>query len=179
MHEIVHHGDMGPRSKRKKLLCSSDSSLLETPPTPKPASNAIDNVAVGEGLRSSDHVSSMQKLQNSCGRDGFALPIVSALRGEVFEKRARHRTKENRYEPKDRKKRKNTDAERRSRPKGQDSREGKTTARNSGEELMRNFSSAHIGLDRITVSTNRLLHLQLSGLLCDIGTSSQRDRVVQ
>jgi hypothetical protein len=74
---------------------------------------------------------------------------------ENFEKRARHKTREDRYEPK--KEEKNfdrKDGEKRPRTKRAKKGDGKRAARKAGEDLMNNFTSKSIGQERLTVSAN-------------------------
>ncbi|KUJ24030.1 uncharacterized protein LY89DRAFT_553327, partial [Mollisia scopiformis] len=68
-----------------------------------------------------------------------------------FERRARHKTREDKYEPrKVDKKVKKDGTERKPRKKIEKS-DRKKAARKSGEDLMNNFSSKSIGQDRLTI----------------------------
>ncbi|EHL02563.1 hypothetical protein M7I_1357 [Glarea lozoyensis 74030] len=95
----------------------------------------------------------------------------------MFEKRARHKTREDRYEPK---------AKKSKQDKGQEKDTKRTTSRRlkkrdknkpkkDGAELMRNFSSKSIGQDRLTFRPSYGLGLFNNGRSSDPTTSGVPD----
>ncbi|KAH8648968.1 hypothetical protein BGZ60DRAFT_341503, partial [Tricladium varicosporioides] len=64
----------------------------------------------------------------------------------VFEKRARHKTREDRYEPKEA-----TKKEGRHMSKWEKKSYRRRTAKKTGEDLMSNFTSKNIGQERLTI----------------------------
>jgi hypothetical protein len=79
---------------------------------------------------------------------------------ETFERRARHKTREDLYEPKKKVKKRSKDGEERSpRKKREKKGDRKKAAKKAGEGLMRNFSSKSIGQERLTVGVDRIIEL--------------------
>lgn len=77
----------------------------------------------------------------------------SSAHQEVFEKRARHKTREDRYEPKKEKKSfEGKDWEKRPRTKRAKKGDEKRAARKAGENLINNFTSKSIRQERLTVN---------------------------
>lgn len=71
---------------------------------------------------------------------------------EVFEKRARHKTREDRYEPKEANKKEGKNIEiKRSVSKREKKSDRRKAAKKAGEDLMNNFISKNIGQERLTV----------------------------
>jgi len=72
---------------------------------------------------------------------------------EVFEKRTRHKAREDLYEPIKKYKSSRKDSEEKSRRKKKEKKsDRRKAAKRAGEDLMHNFSSKSIGQDRLTVS---------------------------
>jgi hypothetical protein len=72
---------------------------------------------------------------------------------ETFEKRDRHKTRGDRYEPKERKQNSEkkgggTKPKKKKQKKGA----GKRTAKRAGEDIIQNFSSKSVSQDRLTAS---------------------------
>lgn len=94
---------------------------------------------------------------------------------ETFEKRARHKTREDRYEPKAKEdKTKKTGETKRTVTKSAKKKSNRKPKKD-GEELMRDFTSKSIGQDRLTVScfVQTFLHV-----LKDLDSTTVQLRVV-
>lgn len=104
-----------------------------------------------EGLREpSSHVHKRRKAEPS----NSVTSANSSAHHETFEKRARHKTREDRYEPKKGgRKFDKDDREKRPRKKREKKGDKKKTAKKAGEDLVNNFSSKSIAQERLTVST--------------------------
>jgi hypothetical protein len=83
--------------------------------------------------------------------------INSYSHHETFQKRDRHKTREDRYEPKKRKHRSGTHDEARKWKKKREKRGDKTKAsKKAAEDLMTNFSSKSVSQERLTVGNSSL-----------------------
>jgi hypothetical protein len=139
-----------PRKKRKHHT-SSDSSLLEAPV-------GVQQPLRGSGFKienpapepCSGHHRKKRKREASVS--GTSISSASSKpKQETFERRPRHKTREDRYEPKKAKKGAKDDEERRFKKKKEKKGDRKKAAKKAGEDLMRNFSSKRISQERLTV----------------------------
>jgi hypothetical protein len=77
----------------------------------------------------------------------------SHVRHETFKKRDRHKTREDRYEPKKKKHQsEKQDGERKWKKKREKKGDKKKAARKAGEDIMNNFSSKSVAQNRLTVN---------------------------
>lgn len=143
---------MRSRAKRRHNS-SSDSSLLEPAVTPKRPSWILEE-RNGKSQVSREETSfppsqKKRKVATSTVESSMS-PIIPQ---ETFEKRARHKTREDLYDPKRKRKRGNkNDEEKKLVTKRTKKGDGKKAAKKAGEDLMNNFTSKSIGQDRLTVS---------------------------
>ena len=158
-------------SKRKKAHDpSSDSSLLEAPIRLRSHQSKRDEPRAVTVKQPEDPSTPARKRQRIAPSDSGLSGHVSTPipPKETFEKRPRHKTREDKYEPKKKKEKKQKKASvdktsSRKREKKGDRKKG--AAKKAGDELIQNFSSNNISQDRLTVSTpafsvrNRLILL--------------------
>ena len=79
---------------------------------------------------------------------------ISQVAGRTFERRPRHKTREDKYEPKKKEKKRNEASVDKSSSRKREKKNGrKKAAKKPGDELIQNFSSNNISQDRLTVST--------------------------
>ena len=137
--------------KQRKRNSSSDSSLLEGGVPPKSETQIRDEAAAKyrKQGKSSSKLQRKQKVETP----DIQTAGQSRNRQETFEKRPRHKTREDLYEPKDRQKNSRSYDEEKQPKSGREKRGDKTRAtRKVGEDLIHNFSSENIAQDRLTVS---------------------------
>lgn len=150
-----------PSWRKRKHNTSSDSSLLEAPIGPKPKwqPRTISHLQTGYPAREEEPAQPRKKQKTKNSVSGTSASSVSLTpKKETFEKRARHKTREDRYEPKEKVKKCRNDEEcKRPRKKREKKGDRKRAAKKAGEDLMRNFSSKSIGQNRLTVSKNRFV----------------------
>lgn len=144
-------------SKRKKKHdLSSDSSLLEAPIRPRSHQSKRDEpraVAVKQSEVQSSPARKKQRIATSDSGLSGHLPIP-VLPKETFERRPRHKTREDKYEPKKKEKKRNEASVDKSSSRKREKKNGrKKAAKKPGDELIQNFSSNNISQDRLTVST--------------------------
>jgi hypothetical protein len=146
--------------RKRKHKSSSDSSLLEVSVGLKSQPLRRSNSESENRARKEEsaHPPKKQKLELSesgISTSSFASPTAKR---EVFEKRARHKTREDRYEPKKKVKRRQNDEEgNRPRKKREKKGDRKKAAKKAGEDLVRKFSSKSIGQERLTVSSFQIV----------------------
>lgn len=141
-----------PSRKKRKHHASSDSSLLEAPVGVLPQPLRGSDIKTENPTREpcSNHHRKKRKREASV----FGTSISSASpnpKQEIFERRPRHKTREDRYEPKKKAKKGSKDEERRLKKKKEKKGDRKKAAKKAGEDLMRNFSSKRISQERLTV----------------------------
>jgi len=156
-HALYDSTDMQIRSKAKrKYNPSSDSSLLEFAPRPKshPLVREEAKSTTSDRPREPSTYHCKRRSIGSSNPGMLSQPSApSSHHNETFKKRARHMTREDRYEPNKRgRKSGKADEGRRSRIKREKKGNRKKQAKKAGEELMKNFSSKSIGQNRLTVS---------------------------
>jgi hypothetical protein len=142
---------------RKRMLdSSSDCSFLECALALDPRPETLHKHNMVEGIEIQEESKTRRqrrKLERSVGLEGSVVSLSINQQVESFEKRRRHKTRENRYEPKktlvDPKSQVNR--ERQGQKKGKPKSRRKVP-RTAGEDLMHQFSSKSVGLDRLTVS---------------------------
>jgi hypothetical protein len=145
----------GRRKPKRRHNSSSDSSLLEAPVRPKSRPLSVEEKID----RSPETPQQAQQHQKKRKPEPVELdiPSLSSLPStpkETFEKRARHKTKEDRYDPKKkRSKSEKATEKKRSKPKKKGDR--KKAAKKAGEDLIRNFTSKNIGQERLTVRSSK------------------------
>lgn len=148
--------DQRLRSRRKRRRnSSSDSSLLEPVVTPKKTGRSPGERNRWSQIRREESSSPPDREK----RKAVTLIVDSStgpsIPQETFEKRARHRTREDLYDPKRKRKRADkNDEEEKPMTKRTKKGDGKKAAKRAGEDLMNNFTSNRIGQDRLTVSHN-------------------------
>jgi hypothetical protein len=165
--------DLYIRRKKLQHRSSSDSSLLEVTIKSKPQVLATKVSATRQHGSSSLRPPKRHRPEPS--ESGTSK--TSNGREETFEKRARYKTRQDRYEPKD-KTRKPVNPNGHSRGKSKREKRGdrKKAAKKAGEELIEKFSSKSIGKHRLTVRSTRRMMCKLLitdrfGLLMALGFS--------
>jgi hypothetical protein len=159
-HDIA---DTHMRSKLKRRHdSSSDSSLLEV--AIKPKLHPLGRERSEHNITEEQEAPSIQpkKKRKFVSSDSGAFDessVSSTPREGNFEKRARHKTREERYEPKEKKSRNSDRVGERKRSKTRREKRGdrKKRAKRAGEELMYNFSSNSIGQERLTVGNPMII----------------------
>jgi len=140
------------RKTKRKPNSSSDSSLLEAPPRPKPLPLLFkETIQKSPKFSQQAHQDHKKRKAETFEPDISSLSSLPSTRKETFEKRARHKTKEDRYEPKTKLSKSDKTTEKK-RSKSKNKGDRKRAAKKAGEDLIRNFSSKNIGQDRLTVS---------------------------
>jgi hypothetical protein len=158
-HEVTHDTGDYPevRRKRRRDSSSSDSSSSDSSLLEPAVKSKLDQVIRGqvkpdiseEQEKPSSHLQKKRKTEPS--DEGTSVQFSNPL--ETFEKRLRHKTRDDRYEPKEKKKKSEKPSEgKRSRTKREKKGDRKKAAKKAGEDLMRNFSSNRIAQERLTVS---------------------------
>jgi len=139
--------------KKRKHHTSSDSSLLEAPVgvPPQPLRGSDFKIENPAPEPCSGHHRKKRKREASVSGTSIS-SASSKQKKETFERRPRHKTREDRYEPKKKaKKGPKEDEERRLKKKKEKKGDRKKAAKKAGEDLMRNFSSKRISQERLTV----------------------------
>lgn len=154
--------DFGRRKSKRKRNSSTDSSLLEAPVRTKAQpliSKAYHDSP--ENPQKAAQVDEKRKFE-PVEKDVGSVSSEENRPEEIFEKRARHKTKEDRYEPK-KKRQKSEKPSEKKRPstKPEKKSDRRKAARKAGEDLIRNFSSKNIGQERLTVSSSQVRRVQL------------------
>jgi hypothetical protein len=151
--------DFPARGKRRHNS-SSDSSLLESPIRPKSQQlvrEVLRNAASNQQKNGSTPPRKKQRIAYSDSDISSPSSISSNAVHGSFEKEARRKTREDRYEPKKKDtKSKNTRGKKSSKKKREKKSDRKISGRKSGADLAHNFSSKSIGQDRLTVSIIRI-----------------------
>lgn len=134
------------------LEVSSESSFLERGHAPEAKTNTKKRRHADDSFdpETVSHHESNRKRKRSLTP---SVEVRSPSRDrpkETFERRARHKTKEDRYEPKSRTEKQGK--ERKSKPRTEKKGERRKASKKTGEDLMRNFESKYIGNDRLTAS---------------------------
>jgi hypothetical protein len=144
---------------RKHMLESSDCSFLERALASDPHPETLDTHNVVEGIKIQESKKRHQrrKLERSVSLEGSVVSLSINPHVEFFEKRRRHKTRQDRDEPK----RALVDPKSQVNRKKQREKKGKVKSRrkvprNTGEDLMHQFSSKSVGLDRLTVCALKL-----------------------
>ena len=140
-------------SKQKhRHRSSSDSSLLQ-PLTRIDSKSRKEESKLHPDPRER-FVSHPTKKRKAASSDSTSLAGSNA-RPEIFERRDRHKTREDRYEPKKKKhKSEKRDKERKPRKTREKKGDKKKAEKKAGEKLMHNFSSKKVSQDRLTVSNS-------------------------
>ncbi|KAK0119023.1 hypothetical protein ONS96_012092 [Cadophora gregata f. sp. sojae] len=159
------HGS-GPSKRRKGHDSSSDSSVLEVQVKSMSHQSTRDetqHVILNQSKMYSPPPRKKQRVASS----ESGLPSHSSTPNhpkETFEKRPRHKTREDIYEPKKKnKKRKRASGERSSRKKRERRGGSKNAANTAGDELIQNFRSKNISQDRLTIRPSNGLGLFNNG----------------
>lgn len=130
--------------RKRRRGSSSDSSLLESLRKQRPKAR---NSPVREDVQMD-----YQELSSS-ERPPTRRSVTRPIPREIYEKRPRHKTREDRYEPKSRSRTIVVDCEKgKLRPKRVKQGDRKKQAQQRGSDLVQNFSSKNIGSERLTVS---------------------------
>jgi hypothetical protein len=143
---------IAPRKKRPHNS-SSDSSLLEIAVRPKSAPLVREDTTAAGSKRRGERSKTYHKKRKTEPLE-MALSSGSENHQETFEKRARHKTRDNLYEPKEKKKQKRSEkiaSTKRSTSRREIKSDKRKAAKRAGENLMQNFSSKSIGQERLTV----------------------------
>ena len=149
--------DSGGRRKYKRIHnSSSDSSLLEYSAPPKPQ-RTVSEERKDKSLSRQEQKPQLHKKRKAepIEPDTASLSDQSSAPKETFEKRTRHKTKADRYEPK--KKRHTSEKaveEKRPTTKPEKRRGRKKAAKKAGEDFIRNFPSKSMDQERLTVSSS-------------------------
>jgi len=149
----TYEAPISPQRRKRKHHSSTDSSLLENRfiPTPRPpqrvpqiTTSKNQHAFSDSSRRSADDQSLSESLSSSSSSS-------SRHREEKFERRKRHKTREDKY---DLKKRGTESKGGKTRTKREKKGDRNRAAKKAGEDLMHKFSSKSIGQERLTVSTN-------------------------
>jgi hypothetical protein len=149
--------DTHTRSKLKRRHnSSSDSSLLEV--AIKPKLHPLGRERSEHDITDAPSIEPKKK-RKFVSSDSDQTSISSTPRDESFEKRARYKTREERYEPKEKKSRNSDHVSERKGSKRRRGKRGdrKKRAKRAGEELMYKFSSNRIGQERLTVGNPMII----------------------
>ncbi|PMD39816.1 hypothetical protein L207DRAFT_29117 [Hyaloscypha variabilis F] len=146
--------------RKRKHHTSSDSSLLEVPVKPNPPpvrGSALETKHLTRG-KAPDRPPKKLRMEASVS-EATTSSVVSNSKQETFEKRARYKTREDRYEPKKVKKRPKDGDEKKPRRY----KEKRGDRKKAGEDLMRNFTSKSISNERLTIRPSHGLGLFKNG----------------
>ncbi|CZT47451.1 uncharacterized protein RSE6_08013 [Rhynchosporium secalis] len=150
---------------KRKRHSSSDSSLLEVPVRPRSyQSNRVDPKLAS--LKPPEKRPTPPRKRQRVEASDSGVTNHSDVLGpakETFEKRARHKTREDRYEPKKKEAKSKRNDEKPSRKKREKRGDRKKIAKKSGEELIQNFSSKNISQDRLTIRPSHGLGIFSNG----------------
>lgn len=150
----INPGPTGHKRKRTRNS-STDSSILEAVPQPRNHSATKHNTkpdAVGDHNRGTT-AHKKQRISSKAPEASSYSSVAGIPRKETFERRARHKTREDRYDPnKKNKQKKGGEDDKRQKKKKETKSERRKANKRAGEDLMRNFSSKSIGQERLTVS---------------------------
>ncbi|KAE9381414.1 hypothetical protein N431DRAFT_551514 [Stipitochalara longipes BDJ] len=162
---IIGEGLGGESSRRKrKHHTSSDSSLLQAPIGPKLQPAQGSNFEEIHLAREEVSDRPQKKRRTEAPVSERTSSISSTPKQEIFERRARHKTREDRYEPKKKVKKRPKDVdEKQPRKKKEKRGDRKEAAKKAGEDLVRNFSSKSIGQERLTIRPSQGLGLFKNG----------------
>lgn len=145
-----------PPVKKRKRHSSSDSSILAVPIRSQPQVLGKEKGETNaQGKRYNLEGDSRQRQGPDSSGSSTSDPFAdeSPPPKETFERRARHKTREDKYEPKEGKQTAKRDVSpRKSRKKTEKKSNRKKVAKKSGADLMNDFSSKSIGQERLTVS---------------------------
>lgn len=144
-----------PSQRKRKHHTSSDSSLLEALVRPKPQPRRVSGLKTEPPARDEESDRPRKKRKTGVSSSGPSTASTASWspKKETFEKRVRHKTREERYEPKKKEKQRPKDGvEKRPRKKKEKKGDLKKAAKKAGEDLMQNFSSTSISQERLTVS---------------------------
>jgi hypothetical protein len=154
------HANAKDNPRKRWLKSSSDCSFLERalPSDPLSKNLEVDNVSKSiEQTKGSKTRRQRQKFERSNSLEGSFVPLSIKPQVESFEKRRRHKTREDRYGPKvalvDPKTQANWQKKSGRKEKSKSRRK---FPRSSSKKLMDQFSSKNVGHDRLTV---RMLNL--------------------
>jgi hypothetical protein len=145
----------GRRKPKRRHNSSSDSSLLEAPVRPKSRSllvKEVNNKSPETPQQGQKH--HKKRKAEPAELDISSLSSLPSTPKETFDKRPRHKTKEDRYEPKKKHAKSEKTAEKK-RSKLEKKGDRKNAAKKAGEDLIRNFTSKNIGQERLTVRGSR------------------------
>jgi hypothetical protein len=146
--------------RKRKHHTSSDSSLLEVPVKPNPPpvrGSALETKHLTRG-KARDRPPKKLRMEASVS-EATTSSVVSNSKQETFEKRARYKTREDRYESKKVKKRPKDGDEKKPRRYKEKRDDRKKAGKKAGEDLMQNFTSKSIGNERLTVSLIHILKM--------------------
>ena len=150
-----------PLRRKRKHHTSSDSSLLEVCVRPKldpPTGSDLESEHAAQ-REVSDRTRKRRRTEGFVSEAITSASISSTPKQETFEKRARHKTREDRYESKKTAGKRAEDGhDKKPRKKKEKRGDRKKAAKKAGEDLMRNFSSKSIGQERLTVSSARAVN---------------------
>lgn len=158
-HQQLEMEDVDKRGRRKyDLEVSSESSFLERGHAPltkadktrKEQASKEDDISEQEEVPRQEE---RRKRRRSPSPNTEVSPIKDNKREEIFEKRARHKTKEDRYDPKKRAEKEREKMEKKEK-KSKRAKKGdrRKESKMPGETLMKNFESKNLANDRLTVS---------------------------
>jgi hypothetical protein len=138
---------------------SSDSSLPEPHTRPK-SQQLVTEVSRRAAFDRQEDGSTPPRKKQRIATSDSGIPSPSSVSSNAvqqsFEKRARHKTLEDRYEPKKKDTKSKQARGGKSSKKKREKSSQKRAGRKSGADLVHNFSSKSIGQDRLTVSVSRL-----------------------
>jgi hypothetical protein len=141
-----------PKLKRNR---STDSSLLHAPLKLTEEHEGPDIYDANHAAQTSEAPTASKRHKDETYQDvhsSISGPSQVQVDSKAFEKRARHKTREDRYEP--RKQPKRTNPEKPTRKRREKKGDQRKAARKVSESLKDNFNSNKIGQERLTVSQN-------------------------
>lgn len=155
-HQLERNRSKKNDRKKYESHVSPESSFLERGHAPEANTDIVER---RDGTKEDDsfeqettsHIGDSRKRKRSPTPSTAVRSPSRERPKETFERRPRHKTKEDRYEPK-----KKTEKERKSNRKKPKKGELTKGTKKAGETLMHNFTSKHVGNDRLTASILRL-----------------------
>lgn len=148
---MEHHLDQ--KRLRRKHDSSSDSSFLPAPLQRRPhisGPERINKTGMEEQEGPMAHLHKMPRVASTTSNARSA--IRDSKPKEAFEKRARHKTREDRYDLKAQNRKHDENTRQKRTTTKRQKKSGRKATKRASEDLMNDFTSQSIGGDRLTVS---------------------------
>ncbi|CAG8972916.1 hypothetical protein HYALB_00001336 [Hymenoscyphus albidus] len=150
-HQNPAHTNRAQPKPKEKHNVSSDSSLLEaqyTTPRVQPVKSGREKRLTEQEQSPRPHKRCRTASTTSSSRKSS---VDGERPKETFERRARHKTREDRYAPKAKDHKADKKQEKKRTTTKRAKKKNNPNPKKNGEELMRDFSSKNIGHDRLTI----------------------------